>query len=57
MRSIDPAKGIRVLLNALVVIALFGFLELNISSQRKRPNIVFIMGDDAGWFTIGAYME
>jgi arylsulfatase A-like enzyme len=23
--------------------------------QQQRPNIVFIMGDDIGWFNIGAY--
>src|SRR5262249_32859889 len=25
------------------------------SSSGKKPNIVFIMGDDIGWFNIGAY--
>ena len=24
-------------------------------ANQKRPNIVFIMGDDIGWFNIGAY--
>src|SRR5215813_9885615 len=23
--------------------------------QEKKPNIIFIMGDDIGWFQIGAY--
>jgi arylsulfatase len=23
----------------------------------QRPNIVFIMGDDIGWFNIGAYHQ
>ena len=27
------------------------------SSQPNRPNIVFIMGDDVGWFNIGAYHQ
>src|SRR5215467_2855569 len=26
-------------------------------AQAKRPNIVFIMGDDIGWFNIGAYHQ
>src|SRR5690242_21490369 len=26
-------------------------------AQQKRPNIVFIMGDDIGWFNIGAYHQ
>src|SRR5260370_496535 len=25
------------------------------ASSGKKPNIVFIMGDDVGWFNIGAY--
>jgi len=49
--------GICALLNNLVVIALFGILELSIGAQGKKPNIVFIMGDDVGWFNIGAYNQ
>jgi Sulfatase len=26
-------------------------------SAEKQPNIVFIMGDDIGWFNIGAYHQ
>jgi arylsulfatase A-like enzyme len=25
------------------------------AAQEKKPNVVFIMGDDIGWFNIGAY--
>ena len=25
------------------------------AQQQQQPNIVFIMGDDIGWFNIGAY--
>src|SRR5690348_1264263 len=25
------------------------------AASGKKPNIVFIMGDDVGWFNIGAY--
>src|SRR6202050_102988 len=25
------------------------------SAQQKKPNILFIMGDDVGWFNVGAY--
>jgi hypothetical protein len=25
------------------------------SAQQPKPNIVFIMGDDIGWFNVGAY--
>ena len=24
-------------------------------AQEQKPNILFIMGDDIGWFNIGAY--
>ena len=27
------------------------------SASAKKPNIVFIMGDDVGWFNIGAYHQ
>jgi arylsulfatase len=26
-------------------------------AEEKRPNIVFIMGDDVGWFNVGAYHQ
>jgi arylsulfatase len=25
------------------------------AQQQSRPNILFIMGDDVGWFNVGAY--
>jgi arylsulfatase len=25
------------------------------SAQEKKPNILVIMGDDVGWFNVGAY--
>ncbi len=31
-------------------------MEISASAQaQQRPNIIFIMGDDIGWFNIGAY--
>jgi arylsulfatase A-like enzyme len=33
----------------------FGLLTTTLQAQAQRPNIVFIMGDDIGWFNIGAY--
>ena len=27
------------------------------TAQTKKPNIVVIMGDDVGWFNIGAYHQ
>lgn len=26
-------------------------------AQDQKPNIIFIMGDDVGWFSIGAYNQ
>ena len=34
--------------------ALFGVV-VPAQAQDKKPNILFIMGDDVGWFNIGAY--
>ena len=25
------------------------------AQQQQKPNVIFIMGDDVGWFNIGAY--
>ena len=30
-------------------------MSLPTSAQQQKPNIVVIMGDDIGWFNIGAY--
>ena len=27
------------------------------AQQQQQPNIIFIMGDDIGWFNIGAYHQ
>ena len=46
---------------ALVLPALITPLVIKSSiaqqTSQKRPNIVFIMGDDIGWFNIGAYHQ
>jgi len=45
--------------STLVVAAFFMVVGLVASppaaAQEKKPNILFIMGDDVGWFNIGAY--
>jgi arylsulfatase A-like enzyme len=33
------------------------FAASNIFAQAKKPNILVIMGDDVGWFNIGAYHQ
>jgi len=39
---------------AITTVALWG-APLSAQAAEKKPNIVFIMGDDVGWFNIGAY--
>ncbi|MGD9511329.1 MAG: arylsulfatase [Geminicoccaceae bacterium] len=43
------------------VLAIVGLLGLAdgpaIAQDAKKPNILFIMGDDVGWFNIGAYHQ
>jgi len=38
----------------LIVVVILGNLN---GFAQKKPNIVFIMGDDIGWFNIGAYHQ
>ena len=53
--------GRRVVSKALCVISVFGALTgvagagQGPATANKRPNILVIMGDDVGWFNIGAY--
>src|SRR5215475_8175260 len=48
---------------AFLFIALLacGWMAVGITSslqaQTKKPNIIVIMGDDIGWFNIGAYHQ
>ena len=45
-------KGLLVLLALFTAVGLAGAPAF---AQAKKPNIVVIMGDDVGWFNIGAY--
>ena len=40
-------------------VALLGILWCSSTAlaQANKPNIIFIMGDDIGWFNIGAYHQ
>jgi len=33
------------------------FIAITAPAANKKPNILFIMGDDVGWFNIGAYHQ
>ncbi len=49
------AKGRNALLTRTGAIAATVTATTAPASAAKKPNIVFIMGDDVGWFNIGAY--
>src|SRR4029077_19344657 len=40
---------------ALVAVAALIGVITDATAQNQKPNIVVIMGDDIGWFNIGAY--
>jgi arylsulfatase len=40
---------------ALIAIAALTGVVTGASAQNQKPNILVIMGDDVGWFNIGAY--
>ncbi len=40
-----------------VAIAFFVILASCFGQSTKKPNILFIMGDDVGWFNVGAYHQ
>ena len=39
----------------LIAISVLVVAPSGVAAQEKQPNIVIIMGDDIGWFNIGAY--
>src|SRR5262245_1921266 len=44
-------------LSVLAVLAVMLLLVTQAVAQQRRPNILVIMGDDVGWFNIGAYHQ
>ena len=42
-------------LTLAVIATLLGLAAPAARAQEKKPNIVVIMGDDVGWFNVGAY--
>ncbi|HUN61949.1 MAG TPA: arylsulfatase [Candidatus Sulfotelmatobacter sp.] len=40
---------------ATALVALLGMLSVLPAAAQQKPNILVIMGDDIGWFNIGAY--
>jgi arylsulfatase A-like enzyme len=42
---------------ALIAIAALTGVVTGASAQNQKPNILVIMGDDVGWFNIGAYHQ
>jgi arylsulfatase len=50
VRSKSGASGLG-LLTVLAAVA----VSVPATAQQPKPNILFIMGDDIGWFNVGAY--
>jgi arylsulfatase A-like enzyme len=54
-------RGLNSIRCAMLAIALLSVAAAGAANaqapQQQRPNIVFIMGDDVGWFNIGAYHQ
>src|SRR5262245_23057675 len=47
----------RITLSILAALAVMLFAGAQAVAQQRRPNILVIMGDDVGWFNIGAYHQ
>src|SRR6266478_423768 len=41
----------------IVLLACLSVLASQAGAQEKKPNIIFIMGDDVGWSNIGVYNQ
>jgi arylsulfatase A-like enzyme len=56
-----PRKTILAVLAVVLTLALVAGVIGSAAAQKKgedkQPNIIFIMGDDIGWFNIGAYHQ
>ena len=51
MRRSECVALVAALVAALVL------LTSSFAAAQAKPNIIFIMGDDIGWFNIGAYNQ
>ena len=54
MSTAKAALGTAVVVGGLLLGAVPGFVS-PAEAQQQKPNILVIMGDDIGWFNIGAY--
>src|SRR5271166_6797983 len=57
-RKTKQPKGMKIKVPKLKLLglALLGILA-SAQAADKKPNIIVVMGDDIGWFNIGAYHE
>jgi len=51
------ARNATVMVALVFIVSALAFLAGSAFAEEKKPNIVFIMGDDIGWFNIGAYHQ
>ena len=47
----------KIFLFVLLSVGVLALAVMPAAAQEKKPNILFIMGDDVGWFNIGAYHQ
>ena len=47
----------KIFLFVLVSVSVLALTAMPAAAQEKKPNILVIMGDDVGWFNIGAYHQ
>ena len=57
MKTMKRKKLSNSVLTALVASASLICTVVASQAQDKKPNILFIMGDDVGWFNVGAYHQ
>jgi arylsulfatase A-like enzyme len=53
----SPHRSRHIFSALCVIVSLLSLASLQAQAQNKKPNIIFIMGDDIGWANIGAYNQ
>src|SRR5271157_3852359 len=56
MTNCRSANSLATIMVGVVMAAVFGFAS-SAQAQAQKPNIVVIMGDDIGYWNIGAYHQ
>ena len=57
MSMLKCKQWVLLLATVLTVMSVCALEQSAYAADAKKPNIIFIMGDDVGWFNIGAYHQ